>query len=152
MQTLKEILDEFGPFGVSDFEIIKRYFLVNHFESQAVKMLTEISQATIERERAYNQTLKDCFLYSYAFLYNKKLTNKQQIKLLSLYISFVNNGELNEYRLKEAKEIFDILDKDNFQSCPQFFLAYLQANGIGTQFPDASLHKLDIIESKGGER
>ena len=49
MRSLKEILENYGPFGMSDFEIIKTYFVENNLESEALFMIPELAKAQTDK-------------------------------------------------------------------------------------------------------
>lgn len=45
MRSLKELLNAYSPFGMSDMEIIKTYFIENDLESEALSMIPELAKA-----------------------------------------------------------------------------------------------------------
>ena len=148
---LREVLDKYEGWGYNDFDIIKKYFIENHIEHQAIDMLMDFSKATIKRQSTYISKLKEFHTYGAAIEANKKLTKEQIEEIQYLYRSFLNYGKLDEINLKKAKKVFDPIEKDQLTACPIFFLGYLQSEGIGTQFPDFTKDRDHLVETGGQE-
>ncbi len=85
--TLKEVMEKYGMFGLSDFEIIKYYFTENHYEDQAVEMLTEISKSKIKELNWANGYLKEINMYVGAVLYNE-IPAEVKVRLYQLCSNF----------------------------------------------------------------
>ena len=49
MKTLKEMVDNYAPFGMSDMEIIKNYLIENEFELEALEMIPALAKSRAER-------------------------------------------------------------------------------------------------------
>ena len=121
--TLKEVIEKYGIFGCSDFEIIKYYFTENHYEDQAVEMLTEISKSKIKELNWANGYLKEINMYVGAVLYND-IPAEVKIRLYQLCSNFTHR-DLDEKELQEAKEIFA---NNKIRACWNVFYNYLRLN------------------------
>lgn len=145
---LREILDKYEPWGYNDFDIIKKYFQENHYEHQAIDMLTDFSRETIKNQHRYIDTLKEMYGYSDAIMCNENVDLKIRRKLVIFYQEYLRNGELYESSLEEIKKILEKVRKD-LLLFPQAFLGYLQSKGIAENYGDSTDFRLEIIEKKG---
>ena len=130
--------------------LIKLYFQINHYEDQAVRMLTELSQDTIKRQRHYTDMIKEYSHGAQAILYNKKINNKDKLSLLSYCQQFINYGYLTEQQLADTDTILKKYKPEDITLMPIIFLGYLQSQGIATNFKDCTDSRNELIES-GGE-
>lgn len=145
---LQEVINKYGLY-LTDYELIKMFFAVNHCEEEAVKMLTELSQDTIRKQRHYCSLVKEFSGYANHIMCNIKIKFEDRLSLLHICQGFINNGSLDEIDLKRAKEIFDKYTKEDFVSMPIFFLGYLQSNNIATYLHDCKNDRNSLIESRG---
>lgn len=149
--TLQEIINKFKPFGVSDMEIIKYYFQVNHCEEKAVDMLTNLSKEIIAQQRNYTSVLKTHVEYGEYIMHNTEIEEETRWYLLHLYNHFITNGFLYEGELEKIKGIFENLTPKTLEAFPTVFMGYLQSKGIGNQFHDCGYMRNPIIEKEEKE-
>lgn len=127
MITLKELYDMYHPLGETDEDIIQRYFIKNHIEDKGIKLMYELTR---KRFLFLNNKIyygKEYLFYCRVILDgNPKLTEEQRLTLYNCAITFTFYNDLSEKDLYKCKEIFET---GNVQSCPMFFVCYLQEKG-----------------------
>ena len=141
MITLKELINQY-PF-LKDYEIIKKFFRDNHIEEQAIALLTQLSQEMLTDYKNYIWRYKEYCAYGSSIFVNK-LKEKDKIILWSKYNDFLIRGQLTEDALNDVKQI---IENNEIIAIPQLFLAYLQANNVGKNLPDASEFHSELIEN-----
>ena len=144
MKTLKEIINKYEIFGLTDFQIIQKYFIENQLEAQAVLLLTELLQKQINGLHAKNYLFKDNLSFCKVVFANIELSPEDRIIMFNLISKFTYERDLNEDELKEIKRIFDT---GKVIACPVYFSAYLKKNDIIKGKDDLCDYDLNSLET-----
>lgn len=127
--TLKELVSEQHKGQPTDLQIIRRYFMENNLEEEAIKMLAELSESKVGKLklRLENiQTWATCLPSDYLY---KKYDLETAHRLHMMELDYLIKGrELSSGKLKWAKEnIPNILEPEAYF---QPLVEYLEQNGI----------------------
>ena len=152
MITLQEIIDKYKIFGLSDYEIIRQFFLDNHLEDQAISLIADLSAKRVKELNHSNSMLKEFTTYISSVLMNK-IPFEIKMKLYNMCSSLIWR-DLEEKELNEAKEIFE---KYDIKVCWIIFYNYLISKGCIkdkklTSYEEESLKDtLNLLRGKENE-
>ena len=127
MISLQQIINKYKSFGVSDLDIIRKFFIENKAEAEAVVMLTQLCNKQINYLHLKNEAFKMDVLSCKSVLCNPELSEDDRLKLFDLVTKFTYFMDLDNKELKEAKRIFNT---NKVYFCPNYFRQYIKEKGI----------------------
>lgn len=126
---LKEIIDKYKPYGANDLDIIKLFFIDNHCEDEAIKMLGELVE---ERTKLLNKKVsffKEDLISCQSILFNNDVSEEDKRTLFTLATKFTYHSDLTDEDLEVIKDIFS-KNEGKIKLCPVYFVCYLKNKGI----------------------
>lgn len=151
MITLQELINYFKENGVivNDLEIIELFFIKNHWENEAIKMLgrlVEIRTKSLNEKISY---FKENLISCESILFNENVSEEDKRDLFNLVTKFTYICDLDEDDLNKVKQI---LSRSKVKYCPIYFGAYLKTKGIvidGWYYDDYQQEMLEkVIERR----
>lgn len=137
---LREILDKYEKHGVSDMIVIKTYLIENRLEPEAIKMLAEMSESALRREKEKSSYIIEFTSYVNAILMND-IDEEAKIRFHQLCSIFLWR-DLSEKELDEAGRIFS---ENDIQLCWKTFITYLMVNGrVGSEKDVTQMERDDL--------
>jgi hypothetical protein len=124
MITLQQIIDKYKIIGLSDYEIIRQFFIDNHLEDKAISLIADLSAKRVKELNYTNSMLKEHTTYISSVLVND-IPFEIKMKLYNMCSSLIWR-DLEEKELNEAKEIFE---KYDIKACWIIFYNYLISKG-----------------------
>ena len=129
MITLKELVEEQCWNDTSDIEVIKRFFILNDMEEQAIDLISALSKSKVRKLKRQNYLAAEWItILPSKYLYEKyDLDVADRLHMMELdYL--MNGGELSEKKLEWAKEnVSNIKEPETYF---QPLIRYLEENGI----------------------
>ena len=127
MISLESLFNKYREFNFSDFEIIELFFVKNHLEDEAVKMLAELVE---KRTKFLNEKIdyfKEDLMSCQSILYNQEMKEADKRDFFTLATRFTYMRNLDDEELEQAKQI---ISRNKITLCPVYFGAYLKSKGI----------------------
>lgn len=123
--TLQQLIDLYKPFGMSDNDIIKKYFIDNNLESEAINLLAELSEAKINKLQTKITLQSEWRSYCETILYNPVDTEKK-LRLFQLVEILTFVRDLTPDEIEEVKKI---LKSEHFITCPMWLIGLIEPDG-----------------------
>lgn len=129
MIALEQLIENKKWNGMSDIQIIERFFKLNDMEEEGIDLVTELSKSKINKLKRKERMVREWMSYLPSkYLYeNYDLDTADWLHMLELdYLS--HGGELSESRLKWAKENIPNIKRPQLYFNP--LIEYLEMNGV----------------------
>lgn len=136
MKSLRKVLDEYQPYGMSDIDVIQKYLIENGIEDQGIKLTADLAYEKMGKlmNKSFYQAQ---WIDTCSMILINDCDEESKHTLFVLAKDFVLHFDLSEDDRKKAATI--IKDK-HIRYCPTFFLDYLAMEGdLDAEITDEAL-------------